>query len=64
MKKKIETIQNILEYLTALQCFKCKYHEECSSEYPEYLIKCNYIEKWVVEMYNKMKGENRGKKKD
>lgn len=63
MEEKEKAAKKILNILEILYCFKCKYSEECSSEYPEYLIKCKYIEDWIWKIYSKYKGESGGKEK-
>ena len=58
-KKKIirmvrpETRMKAMKFIRNLYCIACPYNSECSSRYPEYLIKCRYLEEWALNKYIK-----------
>ena len=43
-----------IEFIKDLHCIACEYKSECSSRYPDYLIKCRYIEKWALNSYKRV----------
>jgi hypothetical protein len=46
-EKRIEA----MNFIKDLFCSACPYDSECSSRYPEYLIKCIYLEEWAMKKY-------------
>jgi hypothetical protein len=49
--------EKVIDIIYDLYCLKCEYSQECSSDSPEYLINCRYIEEWALKHYNAHKGE-------
>ncbi len=50
---KPETRIKAINLIKNLYCIACPYNSECSSRYPEYLIKCRYLEEWALNEYMK-----------
>ena len=48
-----ETRIKAMNFIKDLFCIACPYDSECSSRYPEHLIKCKYLEKWSLDKYTK-----------
>jgi len=46
-----ETRLKAINFIKDLFCTACQYDSECSSRYPEYLIKCQHIEEWALNKY-------------
>lgn len=46
-----ETRIKAIEFIKNLFCIACSYNSDCSSRYPEYLIKCRYLEEWALNKY-------------
>ncbi len=55
---KPETRIKAINFIRDLFCVACQYDSECSSRYPEYLIKCRHIEDWALNKY--MEHVNKG----
>lgn len=46
-----------IEFIKGLYCINCPFKSECSSRYPQYLIKCKYLEEWVLKVYSQEIGK-------
>jgi len=40
-----------VDFISDLYCILCAYKSECSSKYTKHLLKCRYLEDWVLLMY-------------
>ena len=40
-----------IDFIKELYCINCPFKSECSSKYPDYLVKCRYLEEWVLNKY-------------
>ena len=46
-KVRIEAV----DFISDLYCILCAYKSECSSKYTKHLLKCRYLEDWVLSRY-------------
>ena len=40
-----------VDFISDLYCILCAYKSECSSKYTKHLLKCRYLEDWVLTRY-------------
>ena len=40
-----------VNFISDLYCILCAYKSECSSKYTKHLLKCRYLEEWVLNRY-------------
>lgn len=40
-----------VDFISDLYCILCAYKSECSSKYTKHLLKCRYLEEWVLNRY-------------
>lgn len=55
---KPEKRRSAIDFIADVYCIACPYKRDCSSKYPDYLLKCTYLEKWALKKYEVIdKGE-------